>query len=97
MSGGRGSLVVARGFTRLLGACIVLDFVSILHSRALGFGVGTHIFFYDCPVVRLHQKALFTSCQYQRLVYIHQGTSVTCSTFLEDMEEIIAKPKQGLY
>ena len=56
MSGGRGSLAVVRVLFEFAGACIVLDFVSILHSRALGFGVGFHVFFYDCPVVRPYQK-----------------------------------------
>jgi hypothetical protein len=58
MSGGPGSLAAVRLFLCFdffyfsAGACIVLEFVSILHSRALGLGVGTHIFIYDCPVVR---------------------------------------------
>lgn len=56
MSGGPGSLAVVRSLLvsifSFAGACIVLDlFLFFIHGR-WGLGVGTHIFIYDCPIMR---------------------------------------------
>jgi hypothetical protein len=74
MSGGPGSLAAVRLFLCFdffyfsAGACIVLEFVSILHSRALGFGSRDsylHLRLSSCETTL--SKALFMSpCLCQR-------------------------------